>query len=102
MTSTMKEVHFEHPRHSKTGWIGEMYRPRIFPAKTDFFNKWDSIQNVTFKDRSRGERYILNKIPAKLIGFMIPGPGMGHIRKSDTGRKLIIDVTSERIVSFIE
>jgi hypothetical protein len=94
----MKKIHFESLRASRP----KMAQPGIFPAHADFFSEWDSVKKVTFKDGRPGERYVLNKIPAELINFMVPGTGMGRITRTDVGRKLIVDVTNNRITSYIE
>ena len=79
-----------------------MTRPRIASGRADFFDEWDSVRNVTFKDGSRGERHVLNRIPAALINFMIPGSSMGRITRTDVGRKLTVDAVNDEITSYIE
>jgi hypothetical protein len=85
--------------------VPKMRQPRLSPTRVAYFDDWDHVANITFKNGTKGKRYILDEIPAELVGFLIPDMGqtMGRIARSDVGRKLIVDQTADGLtVAYIE
>ena len=83
----------------------QMNKPRISPTRVDYFDSWDSIRNVRFKDGSRTTRYTVNTITPQLLNFNIPGYSLGRIGRQDIGRKLVIDEfdhPDHKIIAHIE